>query len=103
MDVLVFPAASRPSMSSRISRDPKILPIIFDIWLPMVVLVAAIAACAWKIGNSALRRQCGSRLGLVWMKSDCVAAYVEVLRHKILARGSVLSDYKRRSCAKMQK
>ena len=30
LDVLVFPAASRPSMRRRISRDPKILPMIFD-------------------------------------------------------------------------
>jgi hypothetical protein len=29
--ILVFPAASRPSMSRRISRDPKILPNILDI------------------------------------------------------------------------
>ena len=46
MDVLVLPAASRPSMSNRISRDPKILPIIFDIWLPMALMGAAIAAYA---------------------------------------------------------
>jgi len=36
--LLVLPAASRPSMSSRISRDPKILPIILDIWLPIFFL-----------------------------------------------------------------
>ena len=35
---LVLPAASRPSMSKRISRDPKILPIILDIWLPILLL-----------------------------------------------------------------
>lgn len=29
-NVLVLPAASRPSMSRRISRDPKILPIILE-------------------------------------------------------------------------
>ena len=35
-DILVFPAASRPSISSRISLDPKILPIIFDIDPPIL-------------------------------------------------------------------
>lgn len=34
--VLVLPAASRPSISSRISLDPKILPIIFEIEPPMM-------------------------------------------------------------------
>lgn len=34
--VLVFPAASRPSIKSRISLDPKILFIIFDIEAPML-------------------------------------------------------------------
>lgn len=34
--VLVFPAASKPSMSRRISFDPKILPIILEIWPPMM-------------------------------------------------------------------
>ena len=37
--ILVLPAASRPSMRSRISRDPKILPIILEIWLPMLKAV----------------------------------------------------------------
>ena len=36
--ILVFPAASSPSMSRRISLDPKILPIIFDIWPPIMLL-----------------------------------------------------------------
>jgi hypothetical protein len=35
-DVLVLPAASRPSINSRISFDPKILFIIFDIEPPIV-------------------------------------------------------------------
>jgi tRNA threonylcarbamoyladenosine modification (KEOPS) complex Pcc1 subunit len=35
-DVLVFPAASRPSIRSRISLDPKILFIILDIDAPIV-------------------------------------------------------------------
>jgi hypothetical protein len=34
--VLVFPAASRPSIKSRISLDPKILFIIFDIEAPIL-------------------------------------------------------------------
>lgn len=29
-NILVFPAASKPSMSRRISLDPKILPMIFE-------------------------------------------------------------------------
>lgn len=33
---LVFPAASKPSMSRRISRDPKILPMIFETEPPIV-------------------------------------------------------------------
>jgi len=36
-NVLVFPAASRPSMSNRISLDPKILPSIFDNCPPIVM------------------------------------------------------------------
>ena len=35
-DVLVLPAASSPSMSKRISLDPKILPIILDMEPPMM-------------------------------------------------------------------
>lgn len=35
--VLVLPAASNPSISKRISFDPKILPIILDIWPPIFV------------------------------------------------------------------
>lgn len=34
--VLVFPAASSPSMSNLISFDPKILPMSFETWPPMV-------------------------------------------------------------------
>ena len=36
-DSLVFPAASKPSMSRRISLDPKILPMIFETEPPIVV------------------------------------------------------------------
>lgn len=39
--ILVLPAASRPSISRRISLDPKILPIMLDILLPIVRAVAA--------------------------------------------------------------
>lgn len=35
-DILVFPAASRPSINSRISLDPKILAIILDIDAPIL-------------------------------------------------------------------
>ena len=35
-DLLVFPAASKPSMSRRISLDPKILLIILETEPPMV-------------------------------------------------------------------
>jgi hypothetical protein len=37
--LLVFPAASRPSISRRISLDPKILPIIFEIEAPMTAVM----------------------------------------------------------------
>lgn len=36
---LVFPAASKPSMSRRISLDPKILPMIFETEPPMIVML----------------------------------------------------------------
>lgn len=36
IDLLVFPAASRPSMRMRISLDPKILPINLDTEPPIV-------------------------------------------------------------------
>ena len=35
-NLLVFPAASKPSMSRRISLDPKILPMIFETWPPIL-------------------------------------------------------------------
>lgn len=38
VDLLVFPAASSPNISSRISFDPKILPIILDICPPMLAV-----------------------------------------------------------------
>lgn len=40
-DVLVLPAASSPSMSRRISRDPKILPMILETWPPMTAVVGS--------------------------------------------------------------
>ena len=49
-DVLVFPAASSPSMSSRISFDPKILAIILDICPPMVTDVDAVP-CATAVSG----------------------------------------------------
>ena len=42
-DSLVFPAASKPSMSRRISLDPKILPMIFETEPPIVVMLIAYA------------------------------------------------------------
>ena len=42
-DVLVFPAASSPSISRRISLDPKILFIILEIEAPIVA--ACVAVC----------------------------------------------------------
>jgi len=48
--VLVFPAASRPSIRSRISREPKILPMILDTWPPMAAgcgLREGGAGCVW--------------------------------------------------------
>ena len=42
VDVLVFPAASSPSISRRISLDPKILFIIFDIEAPIVPVCLAV-------------------------------------------------------------
>jgi hypothetical protein len=38
VDLLVFPAASRPSISRRISFDPKILPIILEICPPILAV-----------------------------------------------------------------
>ena len=40
-DSLVFPAASKPSMSRRISLDPKILPMIFETEPPIAVTLMA--------------------------------------------------------------
>lgn len=42
--LLVFPAASRPSINRRISFDPKILPIILEICPPIPAVLAAAAA-----------------------------------------------------------
>jgi hypothetical protein len=39
---LVLPAASSPSISSRISFEPKIRFIIFDIWPPMMAIVEVV-------------------------------------------------------------
>ena len=53
--VLVFPAASRPSINRRISLDPKILPIIFEIEPPMMSECACLGyeacvlrCCVWR-------------------------------------------------------
>ena len=48
-DLLVFPAASRPSMSRRISRDPKILLMILETEPPIVV-----GWMAWDYSDSRL-------------------------------------------------
>ena len=40
--LLVFPAASSPSMRRRISLEPKILPIIFETWPPMAAVLLAL-------------------------------------------------------------
>jgi hypothetical protein len=45
--VLVFPAASRPSISRRISFDPKILSRILDTDPPMLTVVSEAQACAY--------------------------------------------------------
>lgn len=51
--LLVLPAASSPNISSLISLDPKILPIILDIWPP--ILKGWTAAAARSIAKSAVR------------------------------------------------
>lgn len=53
-NVLVFPAASRPSMSSRISLFPQIFRIILDIPRPMAATMSVVT------GNmeSPMRRLC---------------------------------------------
>ena len=38
VNILVFPAASKPSMSRRISLDPKILPMIFETEPPIFAM-----------------------------------------------------------------
>jgi hypothetical protein len=53
--LLVFPAASRPSMSKRISFDPKILSIILDILLPIFATVVIKKVCGRESFKSALR------------------------------------------------
>ena len=45
-DLLVFPAASNPSMSRRISRDPKILPMILETEPPIAVVIVVVAVVA---------------------------------------------------------
>lgn len=44
---MVFPAASRPSINSLISFDPKILPIILENWAPIVV----VALCSMEVSE----------------------------------------------------
>ncbi len=57
--ILVFPAASNPSMSRRISLDPKILPIILDIWPPMVR--SSLSVCCLDCSNDALKSNLSDR------------------------------------------
>lgn len=61
--VLVFPAASRPSIKSRISLDPKILFIILDIEAPILLLLCYSGSMAVSIvvgGDSFHRRWAGA-------------------------------------------
>lgn len=44
MDILVFPAASKPSISSLISLLPKILPIILEMEPPIVAVSVGVYA-----------------------------------------------------------
>lgn len=46
LHILVFPAASNPNMSNRISFDPKIFPIILEICPPMMTDIA-ISVCGF--------------------------------------------------------
>ena len=62
-DLLVFPAASRPNMSRRISFDPKILPIILETWPPMV------GSYAYGVCRGRWRRRCGLVIGS-WGRFD---------------------------------
>lgn len=62
VDELVFPAASSPSMSRRISLDPKILPIIFDICPPIFVEVVELARRG--SGSAELRRDLSVKCSL---------------------------------------
>jgi hypothetical protein len=55
VDLLVFPAASRPNISSRISFDPKILPIILDICPPMLAVRLPQQLCRFRRGRSQVR------------------------------------------------
>ncbi len=65
LNELVFPAASNPNMSNRISLDPKILPIILEIWPPMAKGVVKFAAtdgpgfAAWLLPTVLLSRHFG--------------------------------------------
>lgn len=62
VDELVFPAASSPSMSRRISLDPKILPITFDICPPIFVEVVELARLG--SGSAELRRDLSVKCSL---------------------------------------
>lgn len=44
IDILVFPAASRPSINKRISFDPKILFINFEMFPPISAVLLALRA-----------------------------------------------------------
>lgn len=52
VNLLVLPAASRPSMSNRISFDPKIFDIILDSCPPMVTVTATAVLCRWSVALS---------------------------------------------------
>jgi hypothetical protein len=71
--VLVFPAASRPSIKSRISLDPKILFIIFDIEAPIVsdrryAVSIAVGGCVCVAVRS--WRSIGARHAVVLIAAD---------------------------------
>lgn len=50
-DLLVLPAASSPNISSRISFEPKILPIILDICPPMLAVMLPQQLCKFAGGS----------------------------------------------------
>ena len=70
--ILVFPAASKPSMSRRISLDPKIFPMIFDTCPPILVEVPV---CKLSEFNRVdIQCSCGR---IDTMVSECRGRFVE--------------------------